>query len=144
MNDKELGKAIAKIVRSAIGGLNHTRIGYSSEHDYLADPYIDDIVALVASRDQQIASCNHNHTTYRSDGYWDCLDCKSRLFPWTLVKNDKLSSKLNSSSPIRDQQIALAARIEEIDKALATHSITTKAWLVTRKRQHEATLKENK
>lgn len=53
--DEELGKAIAKIVRSAIGGLNHTNIGYSSEHDYLADPYIDDIMELIKSRDQRMA-----------------------------------------------------------------------------------------
>ena len=55
VGDEELGRAIAKVVRDAIGGLNHTHIGYSSEHDYLADPYIDDIMALVKSHTQQIA-----------------------------------------------------------------------------------------
>jgi hypothetical protein len=42
-----LGKEIAPIVRSAIGALNHTRIGYTSEHDAQADPYIDEILDVV-------------------------------------------------------------------------------------------------
>lgn len=43
--DVEFGKKIAPIVREAIGALNHTHIGYASDHDYQADPYIDKIVA---------------------------------------------------------------------------------------------------
>jgi hypothetical protein len=45
----ELGKKIAPIVRSAVGALNHTRIGYTSEHDAMADPFIGEILEVFES-----------------------------------------------------------------------------------------------
>ncbi|MFF6951794.1 hypothetical protein ACFZAD_24440 [Streptomyces iakyrus] len=51
----EFRDEVAKVVKGAVGGLNHTNIGYAPGHDYLADPYIDEIMTLIGHRDQQIA-----------------------------------------------------------------------------------------
>lgn len=44
------------------------------------------------------STCQHGHTTYRTDGYWECYDCNAKLFPWTLVENDKLAALTASKS----------------------------------------------
>lgn len=107
-----LESAIMRLVskRDSIGGGELSEL-YSNKNTSLA---VRDIVRSVNSEFEPGA-----------DDYDEAL--KSRFMLMARRMRDRYES--------HTQQIALEARIDEVNKALATHDITTKAWLVTRKRQ---------
>lgn len=47
---EDTGKKIFDIMWNAVGALNHTHIGYAHDHDGQLDPYVDEVLALLAQQ----------------------------------------------------------------------------------------------